>query len=172
MVRPKREDRSTIQDTTLTLRLSKEDRETLARLVARETAELADRGIEVTAASYVRGLIRREAKSLDLTPARPAEAPSTVGHAPAPTAEPSIAATPPEAPAPPPPKPPHAASSPDGVRERLLRAVTAGHSQAAIARTAKPPIDPGQLSRFSRNAANLSTDKLRSLDAALRGVLF
>lgn len=46
---------------TLTLRLSDQDRALLDRLVADRAAEFAPEGIEVTAASYVRGLIRREA---------------------------------------------------------------------------------------------------------------
>jgi hypothetical protein len=47
---------------TLTLRLSEQDRDLLDRLVADRAADLAREGIEVTAASYVRGLIRREAE--------------------------------------------------------------------------------------------------------------
>jgi hypothetical protein len=56
---------------TLTLRLSDVDRELLDRLVADRASELAPEGIEVTAASYVRGLIRREAAAKGFGGAQP-----------------------------------------------------------------------------------------------------
>jgi hypothetical protein len=66
MARPPKQDRSSVATDTLTLRLSPDDRAMLDRLVAHRAAELADEGIEVTAASFVRGLIRREAKARGL----------------------------------------------------------------------------------------------------------
>ena len=55
MARPLKQDRSSVATDTLTLRLSPDDRAMLDRLVAHRAAELADEGIEVTAASFVRG---------------------------------------------------------------------------------------------------------------------
>jgi hypothetical protein len=57
---------------TLTLRLSAVDRDLLDRLVALRASELAGEGVEVTAASYVRGLIRRDAKTRGVEPMAPA----------------------------------------------------------------------------------------------------
>jgi hypothetical protein len=51
---------------TLTLRLSPVDRALLDRLVELRAEELADEGLEATAVSVVRGLIRREAKAKGL----------------------------------------------------------------------------------------------------------
>ena len=53
-------------DTTLTLRLTRQDRALLQELVSLQAAELADTGMESTAASYVRGLIRHEARAKGL----------------------------------------------------------------------------------------------------------
>jgi hypothetical protein len=66
MARPARRDRTTLVEATLTLRLTTEDRELLKKLVELRSAELSVDGIEVTAASYVRGLIRREAAAKGL----------------------------------------------------------------------------------------------------------
>jgi hypothetical protein len=51
----------------MTLRLTSDDRDLLAKLVELDAAELAPQGLEVTAASVVRGLIRREARARGLT---------------------------------------------------------------------------------------------------------
>lgn len=51
-----------VVDATLTLRLTQNDRELLQALVERQAVEMADTGVEVTAASYVRGLIRHAAR--------------------------------------------------------------------------------------------------------------
>ena len=60
-----------VADATLTLRLTRQDRELLQELVALKAAELVDTGLEATAASYVRGLIRHEARAKGLlTPGR------------------------------------------------------------------------------------------------------
>lgn len=66
-----------VADATLTLRLTRHDRELLQALVALQAEEMADTGVEVTVASYVRGLIRHEARTkgiLDTTP--PSRAPT------------------------------------------------------------------------------------------------
>ncbi len=66
MARAARGDRTSIADSTLTLRLTREDRALLHELVARRARDATDEGIQVTSASYVRGLIRREARALGL----------------------------------------------------------------------------------------------------------
>ena len=71
MSRPARRDRAAIVDTTLTLRLTHEDRAVLEKLVAMRSAELSVEGLEATAASYVRGLIRREAAAKGLVVSTP-----------------------------------------------------------------------------------------------------
>lgn len=63
MGRPRIADRAAVASATLTLRLTADDRELLDRLVAARSADLD--GADVTAASYVRWLIRREGKRLD-----------------------------------------------------------------------------------------------------------
>jgi hypothetical protein len=68
MSRPARRDRAAVVDTTLTLRLTHEDRELLQKLVELRSAQLSDEGLEVTAASYVRGLIRRDASAKGVVP--------------------------------------------------------------------------------------------------------
>lgn len=73
VARPPREVRRSVVDATLTLRLTQQDRELLQELVALKAAELVDTGMEATAASYVRGLIRHEARAKGLlAPARDA----------------------------------------------------------------------------------------------------
>lgn len=62
MARPPVENRHTVAEATLTLRLTRIDRQLLEELVALKAEELADSGMTATAASYVRGLIRREAR--------------------------------------------------------------------------------------------------------------
>ncbi len=66
MVRPARANRERIVDATLTLRLTHQDRELLEQLVELQSAELVEEGLAPTAASYLRGLIRREAASKGL----------------------------------------------------------------------------------------------------------
>ncbi len=63
MPRPPPENRRDVVDATLTLRLTQHDRELLQALVALQAQEMADTGVEVSAASYVRGLIRHEARA-------------------------------------------------------------------------------------------------------------
>lgn len=57
-------------DETLTLRLTHDDRDLLDQLVAMRSKELADDGVEASAAGLVRGMIRREAAARGLRPRR------------------------------------------------------------------------------------------------------
>ncbi|WP_437623946.1 hypothetical protein WME89_05370 [Sorangium sp. So ce321] len=66
MTRPTQEKGRQVVNATLTLRLTQHDRELLQALVALQAAEMSDTGVEVTAASYVRGLIRHEARKKGL----------------------------------------------------------------------------------------------------------
>jgi hypothetical protein len=68
MARPLLENRRDVVSTTLTLRLTRQDRALLRQLVALKAEELVDSGMEATAASYVRGLIRHEARTKGLVP--------------------------------------------------------------------------------------------------------
>ncbi len=68
MGRPARHEAGTGAGATLTLRLTKEDKSLLEQLVRLRSAELVQEGVEPTVASYVRGLIRREAAAKGLTP--------------------------------------------------------------------------------------------------------
>ena len=61
-----RAERRKIADATLTLRLTQQDRDLLTELVSLQAAEMIDTGVEVTAASFVRGLIRHEARAKGL----------------------------------------------------------------------------------------------------------
>jgi hypothetical protein len=63
MARPPRRDRTSVGECTLSLRLTAEDRALLDELVAERADELCDEGMRPTAASFVRGLIRREARA-------------------------------------------------------------------------------------------------------------
>lgn len=71
MTRPTQEHHRSVVDATLTLRLTQHDRELLQALVAVQAREMADLGVEVTAASYVRGLIRHEARAKGFLEAGP-----------------------------------------------------------------------------------------------------
>jgi hypothetical protein len=160
---------------TLTLRLTPDDRALLDRLIDLRAAELADDGIEVTAASYVRGLIRRDAKVRGLLPeARdpqprlaPAALASPVAVVKAPTAD-AIAPTDHEPPADRGARGGKAATPLDPVQVRadLVRALQGGVAQADVGR--RSGIDSGQLSRFKMNKGGLSDDSLARLAAALK----
>ena len=63
MTKPTHDNPRALVDTTLTLRLTRHDRELLQALVTVQATEMADTGMGVTVASYVRGLIRQEARS-------------------------------------------------------------------------------------------------------------
>ena len=87
---------------TLTLRLSKEDKAALDELVDAERVELAARGVAVSLAQYVRGLIRaayaaRQAATPAPTPAATPAAPKEATPARTPPAAPKAAAAPTEA---------------------------------------------------------------------------
>jgi hypothetical protein len=60
--RPAREDRSTIAGAALQVRVTPAERETLERLVTLRNEELAEEGARFTASSFLRWLIRREAR--------------------------------------------------------------------------------------------------------------
>lgn len=133
-------------EVTLTLRMTDHDRALLDRLVALRAEELAEIGaneIDVTAASYLRGLIRREAKAKGIT--LPAPSP----------------AAPPEPAAPSPAVPPAENAEATKVHAALLRALEGGESQASIAKRAG--IDPGALSRFRKTGKGIASDKLAKL---------
>jgi hypothetical protein len=151
MARPPKQDRSSVATDTLTLRLSPDDRAMLDRLVAHRAAELADEGIEVTAASFVRGLIRREAKARDLLDAAPG---NTVA-----TEKPRAISEPAPAPAPRP-------LSPTQVRAALQQAIDAGQTQRQIA--SRADLDASGLSRFLAGKHTLTEENLAKLAGALK----
>lgn len=61
MARPARTDRTTVASTTLTIRITEDERRALDALVARRSAEVTDAGGQISAAGVVRALIRRAA---------------------------------------------------------------------------------------------------------------
>jgi len=141
---------------TLTLRMTDNDRALLDRLVALRAEELAELGadeIEVTAASYVRGLIRREAKAKGVTapPSPPATSAPPMVHASGPETAPTAKATPPT----------QEETEAAAAHAALLRAVEKGESQAKIAERAG--IDAGALSKFKKTGGGLSPQKVRKL---------
>jgi hypothetical protein len=150
---------------TLTLRLTKEDKAALDELVEVERVELAARGVAVSLAQYVRGLIRaayaamvaRRAATPPATapapaptpPARTTPAPTKAAPTPAPTpAATAPAATPPATPAP----------TEAQVRRKLLASKL---SQAELGRLTG--IDAAMLSRFANGKKPLSPEKLARL---------
>jgi hypothetical protein len=149
MARPLKQDRSSVATDTLTLRLSPDDRAMLDRLVAHRAAELADEGIEVTAASFVRGLIRREAKARGLLDASGGD--TTASEKPRAAAEP-----------PPPPRP----LGPTQVRAALQQALDSGQSQRQIAMRAD--LDASRLGRFLAEKHTLTDENLAKLAVALK----
>ena len=132
---------------TLTLRLTKEDKAALDELVEVERVELAARGVAVSLAQYVRGLIRTAHAAL--VAKRQATPPATVPAAPAPTS---------------PAKTTKAAPTEVDVRRKLK---ASKRSQAELAR--QTGIDPGMLSRFKAGKKSLSPEKLARLAVALGG---
>jgi hypothetical protein len=68
MAKATRTERDCAIDCTLTLRMTVDDRELLERLVALRASELSTEGFAPTVASYLRGLIRREAAAKGLSP--------------------------------------------------------------------------------------------------------
>ena len=67
MARPRKENRDEVAGETLTLRLTAEERLWLQKLVELRAGELADAGGRVSKASFVRGLIRREARAAGIS---------------------------------------------------------------------------------------------------------
>jgi hypothetical protein len=149
MARPLKQDRSSVATDTLTLRLSPDDRAMLDRLVAHRAAELADEGIEVTAASFVRGLIRREAKARGLLDASGGD--TTASDKPRAAAGPAPATRP---------------LSPTLVRAALQQALDAGQTQRQIALRAD--LDASRLSRFLAGKHTLTDENLAKLALALK----
>ncbi len=121
----------------------------LDRLVAHRAAELADEGIEVTAASFVRSLIRREAKVRGLLDA--ASGTTTASEKPRATTEPA-----------PEPRP----LSPNQVRAALQQAINAGQTQRQIG--SRADLDASGLSRFLAGKHTLTEENLAKLAAALK----
>lgn len=164
MARPTKEDRSQVAESTLTVRLTEGLRATLDQLVEQRAAELADEGVEVTAASFIRWLILKEAKARGVAAAVPAahtERPprdqdrvvlrdgvAWIGPAPAPTRVEKAK----KAPAP-------------TLLARVEKVIKSGTSAASLARSAG--IDPGQLSRFKSSGKGLSPETEAKLTAAL-----
>jgi hypothetical protein len=149
MARPLKQDRSSVATDTLTLRLSPDDRAMLDRLVAHRAAELAEEGIEVTAASFVRGLIRREAKARGLLDAAAGNTAAT--EKPRAISEPEPALRP---------------LSPTHVRAALQQALDSGQTQRQIALRAD--LEPSRLSRFVAGKHTLTPENLAKLSAALK----
>ena len=153
---------------TLTLRLTKEDKAALDELVEVERVELAARGVAVSLAQYVRGLIRTAhaamvAKRNQRSTYEPAPTlPATAAPTPTPAATPP--ATVPAAPSPksvrPAPAPPDAAI----VRRKLQASKL---TQADLSRLTG--IDTAMLSRFRSGKKPLSPEKLARLADALSG---
>ena len=77
MTRKPREGRSSIVDSTLTLRLTREDRMLLNELVGRRSKQARRDGMETTIASYVRALIRNEAEAQGIRVDPAAECPAS-----------------------------------------------------------------------------------------------
>ena len=148
MARPLKQDRSSVATDTLTLRLSPDDRAMLDRLVAHRAAELADEGIEVTAASFVRGLIRREAKARGLLDAASG---TTASEKPPVTREPEALTRP---------------LSPNQVRAALQMAIDSGQTQRQIA--SRADLDASRLSRFLAGKHTLTEENLAKLAVALK----
>ena len=130
---------------TLTLRLTKEDKAALDELVEVERVELAARGVAVSLAQYVRGLIRTAHAAL--VAKRQATPPvfSPISAAPTPPAK-TTKAAPTEA----------------EVRRKLK---ASKRTQAELARATG--IDAAMLSRFRSGKKSLSPEKLVRLSDAI-----
>ena len=141
---------------TLTLRLTKEDKAALDELVEVERVELAARGVAVSLAQYVRGLIRtahaalvakRQATPPVFSPISAAPTPPATAPAPAPA--PKTA-------------PKTAERTAEEVRQKLAETIEAGaFNQATIGK--QTGIDAAMLSRFRKGTGNLGAEKLATL---------
>lgn len=142
---------------TLTLRLTKEDKAALDELVEVERVELAARGVAVSLAQYVRGLIRTaHAAMVAKRQAAPAATPPATVPAAAPAPTPPARTTPA-------PSPSKVAAPTEAEVRRKLKASKL--SQAELGRRAG--IDPGMLSRFANGKKPLSPEKLARLAVEL-----
>jgi hypothetical protein len=128
---------------TLALRLTEEDRAVLDRLVEAARASVADSGAELTAAGYVRGLIRREAKRLGAGEALPSR--SSV---PVPDSDGIMART-------------------EKARNLVEKAKASGRSQAEIARSIG--LAPASLSRWLSGQQPLAAHHIAALVSKLGG---
>ncbi len=145
---------------TLTLRLTKEDKAALDELVEVERVELAARGVAVSLAQYVRGLIRTAHAAMV---AKRQAAPAATPPATVPAAAAAPAPTPPARTTPAPsPKSAVAAPTEAEVRRKLKASKL---TQADLSRLTG--IDPGMLSRFKSGKKPLSPEKLARLAVAL-----
>jgi DNA-binding Xre family transcriptional regulator len=144
---------------TLTLRLTKEDKAALDELVEAERVELAARGVAVSIAQYVRGLIRAAYAAMVARRPAPAPAPAPTPPATVPTPAPTKAAPAPTAA----PTPPAAPAPTEAQVRRKLQASKL--TQADLARRAG--IDAAMLSRFANGKKPLSPEKLARLAVEL-----
>jgi hypothetical protein len=82
--RPPREDRSLVAEGQLQIRITAAERAVLEELVAIQNREVgAERGARVTASSYVRSLIAREARAHGIDPPEAPAPPAKKGAKPA-----------------------------------------------------------------------------------------
>jgi DNA-binding Xre family transcriptional regulator len=144
---------------TLTLRLTKEDKAALDELVEAERVELAARGVAVSIAQYVRGLIRAAYAAMVARRPAPAPAPAPTPPATVPTPAPTKAAPAPTAA----PTPPAAPAPTEAQVRRKLQASKL--TQADLSRLTG--IDTAMLSRFKSGKKPLSPEKLARLADAL-----
>ena len=147
---------------TLTLRLTKEDKAALDELVEVERVELAARGVAVSLAQYVRGLIRtahaamvakrNQRSTYEPAPTLPASA--------APT--PTPAATPPATVPAPSPKSARPAAAPAPTAAQVRRKLQASKRTGAdLARATG--INTAVLSRFRSGKKSMSAENLKRL---------
>ena len=134
----------------LSLRLTPEDRGLLNRLVTLRSEELSDEAVEVTATSYVRALIRREARAKGILDDNPGPARADAAKATEAPARAKVSNPEPTA---------------DDLRAALVVAVKAGAVQADIGREAG--IDGADVSRFKSGRGSLSAVALSKLAAVL-----
>lgn len=144
---------------TLTLRLTKKDKAALDELVEVERVELAARGVAVSLAQYVRGLIRTAHAAMV---AKRQAAPAATPPATVPAAAAAPAPTPPARTTPAPSPSKVAAPTEAEVRRKLQASKL---TQAELGRLTG--IDAAMLSRFRSGKKPLSPEKLARLAVAL-----
>jgi hypothetical protein len=138
---------SDTNDSVLTVRLSSRDRALLEKLVEKDRAELADRGVEVSLATVMRQMIRQTARARGVA-ADDAEVKASKAAAKHRT---------------PPPKD----ISQDDVRKLLVKALDAGKvTGAGLAK--KCGVHPAQLSRFKKGKEAFPSAKISELLALLK----